>query len=155
MPSMWLQKVSPSRIRKTNILDYDLICCQLNKAHDAIPDKEVGRGSNAHETTTRIVNQEVDSIILDEAYLLVYNVGEPWYANKTYVQELLVLKLRDGKSFSVIPDMLDDLMYLHQADAIIVGGALTPRAAALSRLYRRHGFVLEDSPTLIKRKADG
>jgi hypothetical protein len=144
--------VIQSRLRKPNAFDASRICCQLKKAIASAADREVVRNLDTKELVYRITTGQTSALILDEAYLLVYTVGSPWYADRIMVAEQLLLRIGEGSSFSSIVDLLDDLAQEHNADCILLGGALAKNPRALARMYKRYGYAIEDTPTLIKRR---
>jgi hypothetical protein len=106
--------------------------------------------AEATHAVDMIVDGIVDSVIIDDAYLLVYEVATPWHSNKQVVHELMVLRLRAGSNFNAVCDTLDDIAEGSQAAAILVGGALTRSPEALVRLYKARGYELDVQPSLIK-----
>lgn len=99
-----------------------------------------------------IVGHGVSSLVIDDAYLLVYDIATPWYSFKEVLNELLVLRIGKGSSFNAVVDTLDDLAYEHDVSLTLVGGAFTRAPKALSRLYSRHGYIDEGKPSLVKRR---
>lgn len=145
------RRVSLSRLRKPTADDAVGICCQLMKATDKVPDKEVARDLDHEEVVRRIVQEEVTSVIIDEAILVVYGIGSPWYADKLYVEEMLVLRLHGGGTFMSVTDFLEDIADMVNADAVIVASALAYSSRALAKLYTRQGFK-QEQVTLAKRR---
>ena len=94
----------------------------------------------------------IEALVLDEAYLVAYSVGSPWYSERVFLQENIILRIGEGSSFSAVCDLLDDLAEQHAANDILVGGALAKHPEALSRKYMRHGYERLDIPSLIKRR---
>jgi hypothetical protein len=145
-------KVSPSRIRKPTVEDRFRIYCQLEKAVSAVPGADITKLSDTRYATEMVVKHGVPSLILDEAYLVVYQVGSPWYSDRVFLQENLVLRIGKGSAFAYVCDLLDDLAEQHNANDILVGGALSKYPRALTRLYKSRGYELLSSPSLIKRR---
>lgn len=87
--------------------------------------------------------------IVDETFLVFYEVGQPWYADTDVLEEKLVLNLRQGAKFSAVTDFLEERARLHQAELIGVGTALAASDAALVRCYTREGYR-QEAITLIK-----
>jgi hypothetical protein len=107
------------------------------------------------DTKTAVKNimcGEVESLIVDEAYLVCYSLGMPWFTKEIVLKEEMVLRIGAGSGFSAVTDLLDDLADLSGATTIIVGGAFARAPEALIRLYNRAGYALEDKPTLVKRR---
>ncbi|WCA46284.1 hypothetical protein [Caulobacter phage ERS] len=80
------------------------------------------------------------------AYLVVYDMGTPWYANPDkhkFLSEMLVLRLVPGGDFSVVPAFLERKAL--EAGAVVAGAgtALAPNDKALARAYSRAGFNTE------------
>lgn len=152
MSSTSYKKVSPCRVRKVDERDRSRIYCQLKKAAERMPNQELQRVADPAYATDTIVCGAVDAVVLDEAFLVVYGVGKPWYYDTTFLEEQLVLRIGPGSNFKSICDLLDDLKTEHGAEEIIVGGALCARSRALIKLYKANGYVELDSPCLIKRR---
>lgn len=100
----------------------------------------------------QIISGNVPSVILDEAYLLVYNIGSPWYTQELILVEEMVLRIGKGSHFSVVTDYLADLAEEHGCRVQLVGGALARSSRAITRLYQRQGFTVEGVPQLSKRR---
>ena len=155
MSSTSYAKVSPSRVRLPEESDRGRISRSLNAAVDlslAIDSTVSYLGTSQEYAVDQILKQEVDSVILDDTYLLVYSVGSPWYSRETVVSEDMVLRLSPGSHFSVVTDFLDDLANEHDASVILTGGALSRSSRAITRLYERAGYTLEGIPHLTKRR---
>lgn len=105
-------------------------------------------------TVDMIVQNMVDSVVIDESYLLVFSVVKPWYSmNRVLLSEDLVLRIGKGSTFRAVASTLEHLAELNNCDAIITGGALSRSSRAIIRLYQRFGYELEDgSPQLTKRR---
>jgi hypothetical protein len=80
--------------------------------------------------------------VYHEGYLIVYDVGEAWYApTERILDERLVLRIADGPGdFRAVIRALDILAHKHGCTGIHVGTALQPRTAKLARVYQRYGF---------------
>ncbi len=152
MSSITSRRVSLSRVRKPTPDDAQRIVLHLLKATQRVRGKQVTHKLDHAEVVRRIVEHDVPSVILDEAFLLVYSVGTPWYSDNLYLEEQLVLRIGEGSSFDVVTDMLDDLADIVNAEAIIVASALAFSNRALSRLYTRRGFHNGELVTLVKRR---
>lgn len=77
-------------------------------------------------------------------YLVVYEIGQPWYSSKTFLHEMLVLNLSPTRAdFSVVPEFLEQRGREAGVSAVIVGTALARHDKALASLYSRHGFNTE------------
>lgn len=105
-------------------------------------------------TVELIVQGIVDSVVIDEAYLLVYSVAKPWYSkNQWLLSEDLVLRIGKGSSFRAVTETLDFLAEDNECVAIITGGALARNTRAITRLYQQSGYALEKgSPKFTKRR---
>lgn len=100
-----------------------------------------------------IFNPEHHVYIVEDSYLIAYEVGSAWYSNEEVLMEQLVLSLRPGKPFSVVTDFLEEQAMRHEVSLITVGTALAPSDAALVRLYSRAGYK-QEAIALIKRIAN-
>lgn len=105
-------------------------------------------------TVEMVVQNMVDAVVIDESYLLVFSIVKPWYSkNRLVLSEDLVLRIGKGSSFSAVAFALEQIAETNECDAIITGGALARSSRAITRLYQRFGFELEDgSPQLTKRR---
>lgn len=105
-------------------------------------------------TVEMVVQNMVDAVVIDESYLLVFSVVKPWYSkNRLVLSEDLVLRIGKGSSFRAVVATLEHLAETNDCDAIVTGGALARSSRAITRLYQRFGFELEDgSPQLTKRR---
>lgn len=152
MSSTYCKKISPSRIRKVTESDRLNIYCQLIKARDAVQGQEITVKNDVLYTTNQIMMGVVDSYVLDEAYLVAYWVGSPWYSHRIFVEECIILRIGEGSSFNSVCDLLDDIANEHNADIIITAGALAKHKRALARKYKACGYVEAESPSLYKRR---
>jgi len=86
-----------------------------------------------------------DVYIIDEAYLVAYAVGCPWYSKVQVLSELLILNLRPANSlpFSVVTDFLEYKAREAGVPVMAVGTALAANDAALASLYTRNGYTAE------------
>lgn len=152
MSSTYCKKVTPCRVRKIDARDRSRIYCQIEKARQRVKDSDITKLSYTGYATEMIVLGGVDALILDEAFLVVYGVGSPWYSDRVFLEEKMVLRIGEGSSFASVCDLLDDLAVEHDANDIIVGGALAKYPRALIRMYKARGYELMDIPSLIKRR---
>lgn len=152
MSSTYCKKVTPCRVRKVDARDRSRIYCQIEKARQRVEGSDITKLSYTGYATEMIVLGGVDALILDEAFLVVYGVGSPWYSDRVFLEEKMVLRIGEGSGFASVCDLLDDLAVEHDANDIIVGGALAKYPRALIRMYKARGYELMDIPSLIKRR---
>lgn len=90
----------------------------------------------------QLVLSEVPSRILNDAYLVAYEIGAAWWNPKVaMVAEKLVLDLDDhNESFAVVPRFLESLAETYNAKLVAVGTAFAHSDRALSRKYESHGY---------------
>jgi hypothetical protein len=84
-------------------------------------------------------------MVLVGGYLLVYDVGSPWYApDRVTLEELTVFRVSETpRSFRVIPEtLLRIAAAIPNCTGIVVGTSFT-RDARLKRVYQRYGFAVE------------
>lgn len=144
------RKVSPQRCRLPDANDKSRIEGAINGALVSVSKESLGSLASPERMLYSILSREVNSKVVDDSYLVVYDYGIPWYSNKMFLFELMVLKIGSGGSFEAVTDLLDDLAYEVDAKAIAVGSQLCRAPAALSRLYSRAGFVNEGKTSLVK-----
>jgi hypothetical protein len=89
--------------------------------------------------------------IVDEAYLVAYELSTPWYVPSDYImlEEMLVLRLAASGDFSVIPAFLSRKATEAGAVLAVAGTALAKSDEALASLYHRAGFSTQ-ALTLVK-----
>lgn len=106
-------------------------------------------------TLSVIVEGDVSSVVIDEAYLLVYSIGQPWYSlGHTVFQEDMVLRIGSGSTFGRVIETMEELAAKHDCSTLLAGGALSRSSRVITRLYRKHGFELEDGvPQFTRRRA--
>lgn len=90
-----------------------------------------------------IFHKDTHAYIVEDAYLVMFDVGAAWWTNEQTLMEQLVLSLRPGTDFSVVTDFLEEQAMRHEVDLISVGTSLAPSDAALVRLYSRYGYQQE------------
>lgn len=152
MSSQPCKRVTLQRVRLPTESDRNRIYCQIEAARQRVAGSDITKLSDPWFATEMIVQGGIPSLVLDEAFVLVYNVGSPWYSDRVFLQECMVLRIGQGSSFSAVCDLLDDLADEHNANDILVGSALAKHPEALSRMYQRHGYKELHSPSLIKRR---
>lgn len=151
MCSTSLPKVSPSRLREPADADYSRICARLEEALEAGRGRQGVAQASAPEWAEAIIARRgIQSLLIDDGMLLVFQVGSPWYASYTVVQELLVLRIGEGGTLKDVRDLLDDVAEHVDASAISVSTALCPRDKVLARSYQSAGYEFDNSPRLIK-----
>lgn len=106
-------------------------------------------------TTELIIQNMVDAVVIEEAYLLVFAIVTPWYAkNRTAFVENMVLRIGPGSSFDSVIAVMDHLADINHCDSMSAGGALARNSRALTRMYERHGYTLErHAPQFTKRRS--
>ena len=153
MSSTSCSKVSPRRVRLPCESDRELITVALAAAvYRSLASTVSYLCTDQKYVVDNIVGGAYTSAVLDDSYLLIYNVGSPWYSTSSVLSEEMVLRLRPGSHFSVVTDYLDDLAEHYDCDLILVGGALSRSSRAITRLYQRQGFTVEGVPQLSKRR---
>lgn len=137
-------------VREVNLSDYPTIYLLLDSMVTQ-GNTLVARIGDAETAARAIASGAVDARVIDEQYLVVFNVGRPWYSDRLVLEELMVLRLRPGTApFSKVTDFLERMAGSVGAELIMVGGALSDRPNALRRAYRQQGFECADHPVLAK-----
>lgn len=98
-------------------------------------------------TAMRSMNH-LDAHIVADSYLVVTDVSSPWFSQDLFLHELLVLRLKPGAPFEVVPRFLGHLAREAGAKLAAAGTALAKSDAALASLYQRSGFE-EAARTLV------
>jgi len=127
---------------------YDAVVSTLGKIRRK-SDKAWVKHIDTVSVLETLFDPDCTAYIVDDTYLIYYEVGSAWYGPATTLEEKLVLSLRPGSSFSVVTDFLEERARLHGAELIAVGTALAPSDAALARCYSRQGYK-QEVITLIK-----
>lgn len=123
--------------------DYDRIYKVLTEAHEDLLShggKPITKAMSAEKVADFIVGSD-NSYILDEQYLVCYQVGTPWFSEDKVLGELLVIRLGNGGSFSKVTDFFKEEAKRHGCQWVMVGTLLSPNDAALSRSYGARGFT--------------
>lgn len=91
---------------------------------------------------SQLVRFEVTSMIVNNAYLVAYEVGAAWWNPKrSMLAEKLVLDLGNhNENFDLIPQFLDYAAVQHGVKLIAVGTAFAHSDRALSRKYESYGY---------------
>jgi hypothetical protein len=81
---------------------------------------------------------EIPAVIVD-GYLVVYDMGAPWYSFTPLLFEQMVLRLDPQPgNYSVVHKALEQLAARHKCGGVIAGNAVGRKA--LTRAYERAGF---------------
>ena len=145
MSSTGSKRISSSRLRQITEFDISAICWKADEQRKKA-DKTTSRLVDIPTVVHQLRTKAVDHYVLDEQILLVYTVGTPWYSTSLVLEELLVLRLYDGKCrIKDVCDLLDDIADEHEVACTYVGSAASERPEVLRRAYMRYGFKVEDS----------
>lgn len=89
--------------------------------------------------------------IVDEAYLIAYDLCTPWYVPEDliFLEEVLVMRLAVSGDFTVVPSFIERKAREAGAVLAVAGTALATSDDALASLYHRAGFSTQ-ALTLIK-----
>jgi hypothetical protein len=79
--------------------------------------------------------------VVEESYLVVYELGIPWYSSSLFLSEQLVLQLSSKSDFSVVTRFLEQAGREAGAALAEAGTALAKHDAALASLYEEAGFI--------------
>lgn len=79
--------------------------------------------------------------IIDEAYLVAYDLDVPWYTNEMFLHELVVLRLKRGSSFDKVTDFLEGKKREANAAITFAGTMLAEDDVKVASLYISQGFV--------------
>lgn len=91
-------------------------------------------------------NSHLPVIILEETFLIVFNITTPWYISDTkqLLQELLVLKIYDtAKPVSLIPKALQYMCQKLNLCGVMAGAVLPDDPFRLLKVYYKAGFTLQ------------
>lgn len=81
------------------------------------------------------------SLIINETYLVIYDVGELWWSDKKVLAENMILRIYNGQAkFSDIMKTLDVLAEINNCGYIDVGTALNKDMDRLNQKFIEHGY---------------
>jgi hypothetical protein len=83
-----------------------------------------------------------DHAYIVSGYLVVYQLGTPWFSDQLVLAEQLVLRLDGASCFSVVPAFLEREGREAKACLIEAGTALSLSDRALASLYKQAGFQM-------------
>lgn len=78
--------------------------------------------------------------IVDEKFLVMYEVGIPWHTKTTWLNEKIVIAIEPGGDFQSVTDFLELKAEEAGAELVVVGTALAISDRALARVYERLGY---------------
>jgi len=81
--------------------------------------------------------------IVNECYLVIYDIFTPWYSETPILAEQLVLQLASGGRFSDVVSFLEEAAREAGASSVVVGTALAKSDKSLATMYQREGFQQE------------
>lgn len=143
---------SPS-VRKLDRTDYFLVLRVLTDMVERL--RRTGRKAMYQYMDAKVaINAlyDMDHVyIVDDAYLVAYELSTPWYcpADIIMLEELLVLRLVASGDFTVIPAFLSRKAVEAGAVLASAGTALAKSDKALASFYHRAGYRTE-ALTLVK-----
>ena len=85
------------------------------------------------------------AFIVNDAFLVVYDITTPWYANNavSYLEETIILRLVPGGDFANVVAFLERAREEAGAVLVCTGTALARTDAALASVYHKKGFKTE------------
>lgn len=81
-----------------------------------------------------------DAYIVEDKFLVIYDLVTPWYTNSLWLAERLVLALDTGGNFTDVTDFLEERARAEGAVLVGVGTALAISDRALARCYSQRGY---------------
>lgn len=143
---------SPS-VRKLTRADFFLVLRVLTDMTDRLKrtDRKAIYRYMDPKVATRALYDMDNVYIVDEAYLVAYELETPWYCPEGTIMlhERLVLRLAVSGDFTVIPAFLERKAAEAGAVLAVAGTALAKSDEALASLYHRAGFSTQ-ALTLVK-----
>lgn len=88
---------------------------------------------------TSILEGDSMSALVD-GFLVIYDVGVPWYSPERMLEEVMVLRVYPGGDFFNVPKFLEAKAKVHGCTMVSVGTALARSDAALIKLYEQAGY---------------
>lgn len=133
-------------IREVNESDYDTIHNALKKAFKvAKRKKELFKKYDYCDgprlVDAIVIDKFVDSVIVNETYLICYTVNEVWYSDHKILAESLVLRINKTEhNFDCVINALEQIAKDNGCVGICCGTAFSSNDVALANKYREHGF---------------
>ena len=85
----------------------------------------------------------IDIVLINDEYLFVYAVNQPWYATTTQLVELGIYRIKPGPTkFKDVVACMHSIALGEGCDKIVVGTMKPQNNAALARMYERQGFKI-------------
>lgn len=139
---LWDCDVSCRQLSRSEIDAFEAYITDWFKDHVRMrPKYEWYRAVDTALVAERIRNGSVRHLLIDETYVLVYDVGSPWYSREVMIEEMLVVRLATGTgTIDGVVSVLVALAAVHGAQGIAAGNSLARYPRALERLYTRRGF---------------
>jgi hypothetical protein len=136
--------LSSRRVVPEDYISIAVVVVQTIELVRATVGKAIAKRLSDHAVMSYIIASE-NAWIVDDTYLVVYDVVTPWYAPKEIkdLREVLVLRLRPGSDFSRVPEFLAQRTAAEGASLAAVGTALARSDDALAVKYEQSGFRRE------------
>jgi hypothetical protein len=139
--------MASSSERKLEQADYYLITAVLNDLVAKlrrVGTKAIFKHLNV-QRAVRHIYQFDNAYIVDNAYLVIYDIDTPWYTDEDclVLSELLVLRLAVSGDFSVVPAFLERKGREAGCQLVVAGTALAKTDKVLASLYHNHGWSTE------------
>lgn len=118
----------------------------------ATVDKAIAKNVDATAVMSYIIGSD-NAWLVDDTFLVMFHVGTPWYSPSNIIElrEELVLRLKPGLDFSVVPAFLEQRAEAEGVCLTAVGTALASSDDALATKYEEQGFRRE-ATLLIKER---
>lgn len=72
---------------------------------------------------------------------VMYTSGKQWWADKPILAEELMLRIEPGADLVPVLSFLERTAQLMNCAGVVLGTSISTNDAALTRLYRQHGYV--------------
>lgn len=147
MYSNSLGKGIPLGSRRITSEDYLRIAKEVLQCIDTVErhiDKAIAKQLDANEVMADIISSD-NAWLVEDTYLVMYQVVNPWYAPKEilHLSEKLVLRLKPGLDFAIVPKFLAWRQEVEGCCLTAVGTALASSDDTLASKYEQHGFRRE------------
>ncbi|APL99492.1 hypothetical protein FDH29_gp34 [Aquamicrobium phage P14] len=91
------------------------------------------------DTVVHFLINHKDVYIVEECYVVAFDVEVPWYGKTEVLNELAVIRLVQG-DFQCVPIFLKHMAQQRGCNFVLSGTALSVSDRALARMYGRQGF---------------
>ena len=132
----------PKLLRTTEPSDWDAIdnACRKLLVNPKLWTKQIDYNKVTYFIKNK--NTNVHSTIIADTYMLIWQIGCPWYSSASFFEELLLVRIyKDGVgTMKDVHTAIDYLCASFNVAGAIIGTSLAKNDAATARMYKQGGF---------------